>query len=207
VLRVLFVELPQGSETAAENPEASVFFGAGRIVYPTGKVGYYKNPPAEIDMESLYNWMSGGNFMQPSCLFRRDAWEKAGPLNEELHIAFDLDLWLRMAKKGCKFMSVQELLSTALGHNGAKTMAFEHWMTVDLAIVIMRHGGEHAVRHHLEKMARKLSMYEPNFTKIINHPFYKVLGPMIKLFIKPAIRWRDTLPPWSSDNRKDLDKK
>ena len=79
MLRVLFVELPQGSETAAENPEASVFFGAGRIVYPTGKVGYYKNPPAEIDMESLYNWMSGGNFMQPSCLFRRDAWEKAGP--------------------------------------------------------------------------------------------------------------------------------
>ena len=78
MLRVLFVELPQGSETAAENPEASVFVGAGRIVYPTGKVGYYKNPPAEIDMESLYNWMSGGNFMQPSCLFRRDAWEKAG---------------------------------------------------------------------------------------------------------------------------------
>jgi hypothetical protein len=35
VLRVLFVELPQGSETAAENPEASVFFGAGRIVRST----------------------------------------------------------------------------------------------------------------------------------------------------------------------------
>jgi hypothetical protein len=44
-MRVLFVELPQGSETAAENPEASVFVGAGRIVYPTGKVGYYKTHP------------------------------------------------------------------------------------------------------------------------------------------------------------------
>ena len=32
---VLFVELPQGSETAAENPEASVFVGAGRIVRST----------------------------------------------------------------------------------------------------------------------------------------------------------------------------
>jgi hypothetical protein len=60
-MRVLFVELPQGSETAAENPEAG----------------------------------------------------------------FDLDLWLRMVKKGCKFMSIQELLSTAPGHNGAKTTAFE----------------------------------------------------------------------------------
>jgi hypothetical protein len=34
-MRVLFVELPQGSETAAENPEASVFVGAGRIVRST----------------------------------------------------------------------------------------------------------------------------------------------------------------------------
>jgi len=112
-----------------------------------------------------------------------------------------------MAKKGCRFLSIQELLSTALGHNGAKTTDFEHWITVDSAIVIMRHGGEDDVRPHLENMARRLSMYEPNLNKIINHPLYNVLGPMIKLFIKPAVRWRDTLPRWSSDNRKDLDKK
>jgi hypothetical protein len=37
-MRVLFVELPQGSETAVENPEGSVFVGAGRIVRSTGVV-------------------------------------------------------------------------------------------------------------------------------------------------------------------------
>jgi len=193
------------AEIAAANPQASVFVGAGRIVDSSGKVTYYKEPPAEIGIESLYNWMSGQNFLQPSCLFRRDAWENAGPLDEQLHIAFDLDLWLRMAEKGCKFMSIQELLSTALSHDSAKTTAFEHWMAVDVAILIMRHGGKDAaVRPQLEDMARRLSMYEPNFEKIINHPLYKVLGPIIKLLFKPAVRWRDTLPRWSSDKREDL---
>jgi hypothetical protein len=79
-----------------------------------------------------------------------------------------------MVKKGCKFMSIQELLSTALGHNGAKTTAFEDFMTVDVAVVILRHGGEDAaVRERLEDIARRLSWYEPNLNKIINNPVLK----------------------------------
>lgn len=72
----------------------------------------------------------------------------------------------------------------------------------------MRRAGKDAgAQLQLEDMARRLSMYEPNFAKIINHPLYKVLGPIIKLLFKPAVRWRDTLPRWSSDKREDLDKK
>src|SRR3990172_6415995 len=191
------------AELAADNPQASVFVGAGRIVNADGQVSYYKEPNTEIDIETLYQWMSGGNVMQPSALFRREDWEKAGPVDETLHIAFDLDLWLRMAKQGCRYISTPELLSTALGHNEAKTQLFAHWMTIDLAIVIMRHGGKDAaVRPHLEDMARRLSMYEPNFAKIINHPLYKLLMPVLKLFIKPAVRWRDTLPQWSAAKSK-----
>jgi hypothetical protein len=191
------------AEIAAANPQASVFVGAGRIVKANGKVSHYKEPPAEIGIESLYNWMNGQHFMQPSCLFRRDAWENAGPLDEQVHMAFDLDLYLRMAEKGCKFTSIRELLSTALSHDSAKTTAFEHWMAVDVAILIMRHGGKDAaVRPQLEDMARRLSMYEPNIEKIINHPLYKVLGPIIKLLFKPAVRWRDTLPRWSRTSEK-----
>jgi hypothetical protein len=89
-----------------------------------------------------------------------------------------------MVKKGCKFMSIQELLSTALGHNGAKTTAFEDFMTVDVAVVILRHGGEDAaVRERLEDIARRLSWYEPNLNKIINNPVFKILSPMINYFL------------------------
>ena len=73
-------------------------------------------------------------------------------------------------------MGIQELLSTALGHNGAKTTAFEDFMTVDVAVVILRHRGEDAaVRERLEDIARRLSL-----NKIINNPLFKILSPMIK---------------------------
>jgi glycosyltransferase involved in cell wall biosynthesis len=190
------------ARVAAAHPEAGVFVGTGQIVDSAGKRWYYKKPQNQIDLESLRNWMNQENFMQPSCFFRKDAWKKAGPLDEKLHIAFDLDLWLRMAEKDCKFVSIQDLLSTALRHDGAKTTAFQRWMTVDLIMVIMRHGGEDAVRPHLEDMARRLTMYEPNMEKILNHPLYKIFGSTIKLFVKPAIRWRDTLPRWSNHQTK-----
>ena len=139
--------------------------------------------------------------MQPSCFFRKSAWELAGPIDEDLHMAFDLDLWLRMAKKGCKFVGIPELLSTALSHESAKTTAFEDFMVVDVAIVVLRHGGEDAaVRGRLEDMARRLSWCEANLKKIKNNPLFKILSPMIKIFFKPAVRWQETTPPWSNNH-------
>ena len=80
-------------------------------------------------------------------------------------------------------------------------MAFEDFMIVDAAIVILRHGGEDAaVREWLEDIARRLSWYEPNLKKIINNPLFKILSPMIKLFFKPAVDWRETTPPWSNNH-------
>ena len=186
---------------AMAKPQADVFVGAGQIVDRKGNVLHYKKPPPEIGTDSLYNWLRGGNFMQPSCFFRQSAWELAGPIDEDLHMAFDLDLWLRMAKKSCKFVGIPELLSTALSHQSAKTTAFEDFMTVDVAIVILRHGGEDAaVRERLEDIARRLSWCEQNFNKILNNPLFKILSPMIKLFFKPAVRWRETTPPWSNNH-------
>ena len=98
-------------------------------------------------------------------------------------------------------MGIQELLSTALGHNGVKTTAFEDFMTVDVAVVILRHRGEDAaVRERLEDIARRLSWYEQNLNKIINNPLFKILSPMIKPLFRPAVRWRETTPPWSNNH-------
>jgi glycosyltransferase involved in cell wall biosynthesis len=186
---------------AMAKPQAHVFVGEGQIVDEMGRVRYYRKPSAEIDIESIYNWLRGGDFMQPSCFFRQSAWNLAGPLDEDLHISLDLDLWLRMAKKGCKFVRIPELLSTALSHQSAKTAAFENFMIVEAAIVILRHGGgDAAVRERLEDIARRLSWYEANFNKIIDYPLFKILSPMIKLLFKPAVRWRETTPPWSNNH-------
>jgi len=131
---------------AMANPEASAFVGAGRIIDETGNIIYYKEPPQHITIETLYRWLNGGDFMQPSSIFRRTAWELVGPLDENVHIALDVDLWLRMAKAGCRFVSSDSLLSTSLSHKNAKTTAFKYLGIIDCSIVVMRHGGETAAR-------------------------------------------------------------
>ena len=184
------------SETARAHPEAGAYVGAGDIVDASGTVIYHKEPPSVISLETLYEWRSGGDFMQPSCFFRDTAWRTVAPLDESIHIAFDVDLWMRMAKGGVTFVTIDRLLSKTLSHPSAKTTAYNNLAVVDFAVVAMRHGGESVARKHLEDMAIRLSWSEPNLEKILNNPVLRRLEPLIGLFVKPAIRRRDTVPPW-----------
>ena len=181
------------AELYLTNPDADVFVGAGQMINSTGKVVLYKGyPSGGIDLDTIYNWLSGHDFMQPSCFFTRKAWEKSGALDETIHIALDVDLWLRMARNNFKFIATPELLSTSLAHDKAKTTAYRHLMVVDASIVIIKHGGEQAVRRHLEDMAQRLSYLE----KIINHPLLKLLRPFSRVIVKHVIRRRETPPDW-----------
>jgi len=80
-------------------------------------------------------------------------------------------LWMRMAKAGQTFVTIDRLLSKSLSHPGAKTTAYTNLSIVDVAVVA-------------------------NLEKILNNPVLRWLEPLISLFVKPAIRRRDTVPPW-----------
>jgi len=192
--------LPGAFEAIAQaslaHPAAGAFVGIGEVVNTSGECLNRVEPPPTIGLETLYNWLDGGDFIQPSCFFRSSAWHAAGPLDEGVHIAFDVDLWLRMVKAGCVFFTIERLLSQALSHPNAKTVAFTNLMRVDCAIVVMRHGGEHFARKHLEDIAMRLSWSEPNLNKILNNPIVKLLKPWVALFGKPAADRRDTIPRW-----------
>jgi glycosyltransferase involved in cell wall biosynthesis len=187
-------------EALQANPDAGAVIGTGQIIDSTGRVIYYKEPPDEITIESLYNWIDFGHFMQPSSAFTRTAWEECGPLDEGIHIAFDVDYWLRMAKKGFKFAVTKELLSSALSHENAKTTAFANLMTVDISLIVIKHGGEQEGRKHLEAMAQRLSWSEGNLNIILHNPFFKAISPLIKRLYKGRIRRRDTRPAWRTGN-------
>ena len=176
-------------------PNAGTFVGHGRIVDTAGKEIYFKKP-GELTFEGFCQWLDGGNFMQPSCFFRRSAWDLVGPLDENTHIAFDLDCWLRMAKKGVQFQAVDALLSTALSHERAKTTVFRNHMVIDIAVVVIKSGGEKYVRHRLDDFATRFSYYEANYEKIMNHPIIKAILPLVRVFVKPAARWKDVTPWW-----------
>ncbi len=193
------------AEASLARPNEDVFVGSGRVVNERSEVLREVEPKPDITLETLYRWLSGGDFCQPSCMFRRLAWEKTGPLDENIHIALDVDLWLKMAKSGFHFGVIKEVLSTALVHNAAKTTAYEQLMRVDSAIIIIRHGGELAVRGYLEDLAYRVAWAEPNLKKILDNPVIKLLMPMLNLLMKPAVRRRDLLPRWLEKEDKRVD--
>lgn len=208
--------LPGALETigtaALEHPEAGAFVGIGEIIDSAGKVIYHKDPPPMITLETMFDWQEQGDFMQPSCFFRDVAWRAVGPLDESVHIAFDVDLWMRIAKTGYSFFAIDRLLSQALSHPNAKTTAYQNLKIVDCALVTLRHGGERAARTCLEGMAIRLSWAEPNLEKILSNPLVKLVTPIVSLFMKPAVRRSDTVPRWlrrrdaHPEPRADLDR-
>lgn len=191
------------SEISIEYPDAGMIIGAGRIVNLAGEVIYSKEPTNPITFDSLCEWINGGNFMQPSSIFSRAAWEKCGPLDEGEHITMDLDLWLKIARAGYRFVPVSDLLSEALSHPDAKTTAYESLMRVEALLVISKHGGNAALKQGMLKMSQqlthqnnRLAWYERNYEILVSHPLTRFLRPIVKRLGKEGSYWQDKIPPW-----------
>lgn len=166
------------AQAAMAHPEAGVFVGAGRKMDRDGREHYYKEPQ-DLSFAGLCRWMDGNNFMQPSCFFRKSVWDVCGPLDESVHIALDVDLWLRMVKH-TRFQRIDRLLSTATYHENAKTAALRHRMVVDCALVIFKNGGEAEARRYLDAMADRLVHLEHMAAKVTRNPIYRLLRPFVK---------------------------
>lgn len=105
--------------------------------------------PRGLDRDSLADWGMRGWFYQPSCFFSARAWREAGVLDDTSHYAFDLDLWLRLARVG-SFVSTPRVISAATIHRDAKTQARRPSMHAEIIAVQIKHG-------YPEAAARKLS--------------------------------------------------
>jgi len=141
------------AEAFAAHPEAGAVVGAGEMVSEDSKWSqtFYAFP---VTVDSLHHAVDHF-FMQPSCFFTKTAWEECGPLDEELHLAMDLDLWLRIAKKH-KYAVIENNLSVSLVHQTAKTTALAPQSLVDASLVIMKHGGESEGRNRLVAFVQEL---------------------------------------------------
>jgi glycosyltransferase involved in cell wall biosynthesis len=177
---------PGALRTVAEEVEqfkdAGAFVGEGRMVNTAGKVVYYRRP-GELTFDGFCRWLEGGDFMQPSCFFRREAWEAAGPLDERLHISLDVDLWLRMVQV-VKFHAINRLLSTSLAHEAAKTQRDRSAMIVEASIVIIRAGGQEAVRKLLVEAVTVAAAYERR--RLANRPLVKFVRRGVRYLLRRA---------------------
>jgi glycosyltransferase involved in cell wall biosynthesis len=171
------------AEMYRKHTQAVAWAGGCYRIKPNGQI-LSRVIPRHLDRDSLADWWWQGFFHQPSCLFATRAWGELGPLDESLHIAFDLDWWLRLAGLG-EFASTTEMLSVATIHEDAKTQARMTEMRTETLSVQMRHGYHDMAKHWL---ARSL---ESRFVRS------RVKNALAEILMSRARRYS----PWSWDGQ------
>jgi glycosyltransferase involved in cell wall biosynthesis len=105
-------------ERLASSPDLAGVYGQGYWVDEQGKV-IQQYPTAPFSPELL---QEGCGICQPACFVRRSAFEQAGRLNPNLHVVFDYDLWIRMARS-MRFEVLPDFLATSRMYANNKTLS------------------------------------------------------------------------------------
>lgn len=107
------------AEHLAAGKQNFVIAGHTLKVYADGRpsqklIGRYEG------LGRLLKFWLGYEMHQPSIFWRREVSEKVGPLDESKDLIADFDYWVRIARH-FPFTNVDEILSCATYHEGAKT--------------------------------------------------------------------------------------
>jgi len=117
---------------ALADENADIVYGHAAIINDDNAyTGYYWSvePPSERLLWSDV-------IAQPSCFFRRAAYEKVGGLNAGLHYTMDWDLWVRLWRDGARFAFRDRVMSRVLWSPEAKTGGFGAARRRELARII-----------------------------------------------------------------------
>jgi len=108
------------------HPGIDVIFGDAAMMTADGRLLRHFRPPA-INWHRLpYGWSP---LSQPATFLRRSALRPGEALlNEDLHLTLDLELWLRLVSRGCRFLRVSRTLAADRNHPDRKyhTIAKRH---------------------------------------------------------------------------------
>jgi len=150
--------LTRVAHVAVTQPVAEVFVGGTNHHFTWNKRTFQRYPQG-LAFVDLIDW--GSNWIpQPSCFWTMEAWNSCGPLDETLHIAMDMDLWLKMANR-YRFAPIPQMLSTCLVHPAAKTQSRRALMYLEMGLLQMRHGREDLARRTLMPLADKCDALYP----------------------------------------------
>jgi len=143
-------------EMRRKYPTAVAWVGGCYRIDPYGRI-LTRVIPEGLTRDSLADWGNRGFFYQPSCFFTAQAWYKISPLDETLHFAFDLDLWLRLSSMGA-FASTAETISAAIIHKDAKTQAQRTAMHAETIAVQVKHGYQEEAINRLVRLLERPSL-------------------------------------------------
>ena len=160
----LFPGALEKAVTAFEREENfDVVYGKSTIVDEDDFfTGYHwgVEPPSDRILES-------GTVSQPSCFFKRSAYDAAGGLDADLHYTMDWDLFIRLHENGAKFGYIDEPLSKVLWGDDTKTSTFAGLRRTELQRIIRQYSPREKQRKILRSfhIHNVLDNIQPEFLK------------------------------------------
>jgi len=137
--------LPGALLTIAKNFEASddLLFGDCISFTEHGNSSKMHRPPQfDPALLGIYDYI-----LQPSTFWRKSLWQKAGPLNQHLHYAFDWEWFLRASRHG-QFRKCDALLSAYRFHDAHKSSSGGLQRRGEVCEVARTQGGPVAKSHY-----------------------------------------------------------
>jgi glycosyltransferase involved in cell wall biosynthesis len=128
------VLLPNAVSTAVKFFEADVVYGGAYWIDESGaRIAPY--PVRDFDPALLARECF---ICQPASFLRRDAFERAGLMDPSLHLTFDYELWMRMAKK-CRFHRIDAALAESRMHRENKSLGQRDAVFRETFRILRRH--------------------------------------------------------------------
>jgi Glycosyl transferase family 2 len=128
---------------AARTPSAGWIYGQCEIREGSARTIF--EPPARVGRRAV---RERNPLAQPGTLVARWALERVGPLDEQLDLVMDFDLWLRLIDAGVPALYVPEVLAVFEIHADSKTGSIpaRDWALEDAAAMLKRgHAGDGAL--------------------------------------------------------------
>jgi GT2 family glycosyltransferase len=119
------------------HPEVDVIYGRAHHIDEHGAI-IEEYPTEEWSFEGLIRHCI---ISQPAAFFRRRVIEKFGPLAIAHKYCVDYEFWIRLAKKGARFLFVPELFAATRLHDQAKTCAARKKCHKDTNDILVEHLG------------------------------------------------------------------
>lgn len=149
--------ISEAVEFLEEHPDVGMVYGDCTFIDAKGRrIGLF--PAAQTDYARLRRGYV--HIPQQSSFFRRELWEKVGPLDPSFYFAMDYDLWVRLAEETSLVYLPGRIWASFRLHGDAKTIAADDRCWPEMLRVHYREGGHWlspiVIKYHIRRFVAPL---------------------------------------------------